>query len=109
MAALTEGQLVTLRRQVGSSPTDGELQLIFDRVGSLTETAREVLEIRLANLRAEPTSFTVPGEYSQDTSGQIKALDAQLAKLGDLDNTDPVDDAAAEPTVRVVRAARTRR
>lgn len=109
MAALTEAQLVTVRRQVGNKPTDAVVQATYDRTGTLTETVREILEIRVANLRAAPTSFSVPGEYSQDTAGQIKAIDALLAGLGDLDNTDPEDDAGGLPTVVVARARRSGR
>ena len=106
MAALTVDQLVTVRRRVGRQPVDAEIQTIYDRTGSLTETVREILEIRVADLRANPTSFTVPGEYSQDTAGQIKAIDAALLSLGDLDNEATEDDAVELPTVVIHHATR---
>lgn len=97
MADLTDEQLILLRRQVGGSPSDDDLQEAFDRLGDLAEVAREVLQIRLANLRAAPATFAVPGEYSQSTAENLRALEAQLAGLAQVG-----DLAAGAGQVRVV-------
>lgn len=102
MAVLTEDQVYALRRKVGDRPTDAELQAIYDRTGSLTETAREILETRLANFMADPANFSVPGEYSQGTEKNIDALTRALASLGDLD--DDIEDGL--PFLRIHRPSR---
>ena len=99
---LTEDQVQVLRRQVGDRPTTQELQDIYDRTGSLTATAREILEVRLANYQADPASFSVHGEYSQDTGTNIAALQKALAELGDLDSGD-------SSLLHLVRRTRVRR
>ncbi len=92
MPELSPAQLATLRRAVGTrKPTTPELQDIYDRTRSITDTAREVLEQRLADYLARPASMNIPGEYGEDSQANIKALQQQLAILGDLDDTDPVD------------------
>lgn len=81
--ALTSGQIVTIRRAVGDTPDDAALGAIFARNGgSVDDLILEVLEIRLANLKAAPDSFSVPGEYSQSTGKQIDALERELAARG---------------------------
>ena len=92
MEPLTEAQLAVLRRRVGDEPDDAGLQAIYDRTESLTETAREILEVRLANWRRQAASFNVAGEYSQDTSTNIKSVESALAHLGDLDSPETDDD-----------------
>jgi hypothetical protein len=80
MAALTVNQIAEIRDEVGDNPPDADLQGVYDRVGTLGGTIYSVLARRLANLRANPASFMVVGEYSQSTAANIKALEDQLAK-----------------------------
>ncbi len=80
--ALTEDQLVQIRRQVGNKPDDAALNAIFDRTLDLDELVLEVLETRLATLEASPASFTVVGEYAQDTGKNIDALKDKVSALG---------------------------
>jgi hypothetical protein len=79
---LSEDQLVSIRRHVGDQPDDAALNSIFDRVGDVDELVLEVLQIRLANLEANPTQFTVVGEYSQDSSKNLEALTAKVGSIG---------------------------
>jgi hypothetical protein len=81
--ALTQDQVITIRRAVGDTPDDAALEAIYARNGgSVGDLVLEVLERRLANLRAAPDSFSIPGEYSQSTKGQMDALEKQIAALG---------------------------
>lgn len=82
--ALSTADLKYLRTKVGSRepPTDADLQDGYDRLGILDAVAREILEIRLADLLADPASFSVSGEYSQDTSANIRELRETLGSLG---------------------------
>ena len=103
--SLSDAEIVAIRRRVGSVPDDTELNSIYDRTGSVTETAREVLELRLAELLRTPATFSVSGEYSQGTAENIKGLQQSLAELGDLDNDDPADDSLSTPVVTSVAAS----
>jgi hypothetical protein len=84
--ALTAEQIVTIRRQVGNSPDDAALNEAHDRLigedDPVAAVVLEILEIRLADLRRQPSSFSIPGEYSQSTDGNIRTLEAQIAALG---------------------------
>jgi hypothetical protein len=80
--ALTESQLIQIRRQVGSKPDDAALQSIYDRTADVDELVLEVLETRLADLVSAPAQFTVVGEYGQDTGKNIEALRAAVGTLG---------------------------
>lgn len=84
--ALTGEDLRYLHRNVGSSPADAELQTIYDAYFSdgytpytLDWVILDVLERRLADLVAAPTSFSVAGEYSQSTSSNLQPLRDQIA------------------------------
>lgn len=77
--ALSTDQVVYIRRQVGSSPPDADLQAIFDRTGDVDVLVLEILETRYADMLANPTSFSVSGEYSQSTGENLKALQKQIA------------------------------
>jgi hypothetical protein len=80
MATLTADQLAEIRDEVGDTPGDADLQETYTRVGTIGGTIYSTLSRRLANLMAAPSSFAVPGEYSQSTQANIQALQAQLAK-----------------------------
>lgn len=83
MAALTEDQLVEIRRQIGSAPDDATLQEIYDRTENTDELVLEVLETRYADWLRNPASYTIPGEYGETRSAeQIKALQQQIEGLG---------------------------
>jgi hypothetical protein len=82
----TEEDLLWIRRKIGSGepPTDEDLDDALTRLGDRAEVAREILDTRLAELRSQPTSVSVAGEYSRDTRGQIEAIERQLATDSDL-------------------------
>lgn len=80
MAELAAEQIEEIRDEVGDTPPDADLQAVYDRVESVGATIYSVLARRLANLRAAPASFSISGEYSQNTQANIAALEAQLAR-----------------------------
>ncbi len=82
MASLTLTEEKYLRTKVGSAVELADLQESYDRLGTLDGVAREILETRLADLLADPASFSVPGEYSQDTRANIESIQKLLATLG---------------------------
>src|SRR4051794_24163475 len=76
--------LVWVRNQIGDKtpPTDTELHGRYDVPGDRLLVVKEVLDRRLSNLLADPASFSVSGEYSQDTRTNVDALKAKLDALG---------------------------
>lgn len=87
--ALTANQLAAMRRELGATePTDGELEVIFARLGNAGAVVLEVLETRLATFASEPAQFSLSGVYSQDTGTNITTLREQLDRLrGSLDSS----------------------
>lgn len=79
--ALTAGQIIAIRREVGSEPDDVALNLAYDRLGSTGLVALEILETRYADLVSSPAQFTVFGEYGQNTSQNLIDLRMQLERL----------------------------
>lgn len=82
MTTLTLEQEKYLRTKVWSAVELSVLQESYDRHGDLDAVAREILETRLADLLADPASFNVVGEYSQDTRTNIENIQTVLGTLG---------------------------
>lgn len=82
---LTADQLATLRDEIGDTepPSDDDLNAIWTRKGeSLTQTVLGVLGKRLATLASGGAlSFTVVGEYSENSGSNIGALERQIARI----------------------------
>lgn len=104
---LSAEQTVELRSHIGTAdpPAQADLDARYERLGSIAAVAVEVLRERLANFLAQPAEFDVDGDYSQDVSANIKALQA---KLGELTPLIPSAAPAALSTGRLVRANRLR-
>ncbi len=81
--ALSSDQLASIRDEIGTAepPTTADLDVIYDRVSGLVGVVRAVWAQRLANLLAEPATFSVSGEYSQSTSANIEAIRKRLSEL----------------------------
>lgn len=74
-----EGQVAQLQAELGTTLDYDDLTARYERLeGSVDAVITEVLRIRLADINAGPTTFAVPGEYSQDATAQQKALQARL-------------------------------
>ncbi len=80
--ALTETDLAYLRSELGTEIDEGNLEDRHDRLGSVTAVALEVIRERLATVLANPTSFTIPGVYSETRNdATVKALQDQVTRL----------------------------
>ncbi len=79
--ALTAGQIIAIRREIGSEPDDATLNAAYDRLGTLGLVALEILETRYADLVSSPAQFTVFGEYGQNTGQNLIDLRGQLERL----------------------------
>jgi len=76
------GTLLAIRRWVGTSPDDTDLNARWDRLGNVEQTALEVLETRRADMVAGGRSFSVSGFYSQGSTAEaVKSLDDDIARL----------------------------
>jgi hypothetical protein len=103
MAALTVVDLAYLHAQLGTDADEDDLQERYDRLGTTAGVVREVLQQRLADLLVTPAQFAVPGEYTQGTGENIKALQAQLAELGGVDGTASLEVRVLPPPPRRLR------
>lgn len=81
--ALSADQLLILRAELGDAvpPTDETLDQLYTLRGGLVGVVRHVWQGRLANLINNPASFSVSGEYSQNTAANIAAIQRRLLEL----------------------------
>lgn len=88
--ALTDDQRAYLDSKIGPGYDEADIEVRLVRLNTVAAVVREVLEIRLATLISQPSSFTVPGEYSQDTRENIKVLREALrdAKADEIAGSD---------------------
>jgi hypothetical protein len=88
-------EVAQLQAELGTSLDYDDLAPRYERLEhDLDAVITEVLRIRLADINAGPTSFTIPGEYGQDATAQQKALQARLG----------LDDGAAQSIVQIARS-----
>lgn len=83
MAILTDDQLRTIRDEVGSSPTENDLQDLWDALGSTTAVALAVLRPRLADALAAAASgsLSIAGAISVGAPAQPTMLLEQIQRL----------------------------
>lgn len=79
---LTPYQVEAIRDEIGTAepPTVADLDALYSRLGTLGAVIYTVLSRRLADLRAAPSTFAIPGEYSQSTAANVAALERQVAR-----------------------------
>ena len=102
--ALTEDEIVRVRRFVGDDPPDDDLNAIYLRHETLKGTVLEILEIRRSNLLASPLSFSVVGEYGQNARYNVEFIQKMIDDIrsGRLDPDN--DDLEADTSVVSVTA-----
>jgi hypothetical protein len=86
MATMTEQNLREVRAEVGSSPSDDDLQDLWEALtGSVPAVALAVLRPRLADARAAAADggFTISGALGTTAPAAtvLAQLDAQIARL----------------------------
>lgn len=77
--ALTTEQQVFFRRKLGSNVDLADAETRLTRLSDEWLVVVEVLEERLSTLVATPASFSIPGDYSQDTRDNIRLVERALA------------------------------
>ena len=88
---MTPEDLAAIRALIGSKtpPTDADLTLAFDRLGSVNAVALEVLEGRYADLISSPAKWAVEADFSVDNTETIKHLAGVIADIKGRLNTAP--------------------
>lgn len=83
MAAMTDQQVRDIRAEVGSSPSDDDLQELWDVLGNVPAVALAVLRPRMADAltAAAQGSATIPGAITVGAPAQPTLLAAQIARL----------------------------
>lgn len=85
--SLSFADLAAIRARIGAAtpPTDTDLAVAFDRLGSADAVALEVMRGRYADALAGPAKWSVEGDFSIDNTATIAALSRQVAALeGDI-------------------------
>jgi hypothetical protein len=77
----TDAEVAQLQSELGSTLDLDDLAVRYRRLGSVDAVILEVLRIRLADARERPTSFTIPGEYSEDRAATFKSLSDRVGAL----------------------------
>ena len=85
--ALVDSDYINLRRYVGSSRTESEIDDAFERLGSLRLVALEFLEIVIADFLVNPLQFNIVSEYGQNASNNIQWLYKMRAEVTAADDT----------------------
>jgi hypothetical protein len=92
-----------LRAWTGSLPDREELEERWRLAGeSVYRAALAILRERRADLLASPARWAVEGDYSQDSSGNLAQLNAQIAQLETLAE-DPAATSSALTVSYMVR------
>ena len=79
--ALTTEQVAYFKTKLGSTIDQVDLEERLLRLGTQEQAAVEALDQKVADLLNKPASFSVPGEYTEDRSANIKALTAQAESI----------------------------
>lgn len=85
--SLSDADLQLVRDEIGTAtpPTDGELDLLHDEVGSWPAVALRILRRRRSALvSGGVTSVSVPGVISVGLSANLASLDGQIRRLEQL-------------------------
>lgn len=98
--ALTPEELLSVRAEVGTGPTDLQLDALHDVLGSPEAVAQHVITTRLTDLRSRPARTEWVGDTTEDWGDNIKALERQVADLASRTGTSDV------PTGQLVRRRR---
>lgn len=71
-----------VREWVGSLPEDGDIEdALVRHDDDAKRAALAILRVRRADLVASAAKWAVDGDYSQDATANIKALDAVIGRL----------------------------
>lgn len=82
--ALSQAQLSSLRGYVGDTPTDAELDALYDLHQSVEVVAHLVLSQRLQTMQADALRVDLQGDITEDWTENYKALERTVARLAPL-------------------------
>lgn len=61
MAVLTDDDIAAIKSWVGSDWSESDIEDRFDRLENTDDVVLEILNTQIADLAAQPSSFSVPG------------------------------------------------
>jgi hypothetical protein len=80
MAVLTDDDIAAIHAWVGSEWSDSDIEDRFDRLEDVDEVILEILNQQIADLAAQPSSFSVPG-LSISNGQNMLSLEATLKRF----------------------------
>jgi hypothetical protein len=106
MGVLSTADQRLIRGYVGTDtpPSDSQLAVMLERIGSAAGVALEVLRTRYADLLSQPASFSIAGEYSQSTGENIRSMEKLIAQVEALAASDGVETGFTVGVVDLVRS-----
>lgn len=108
---MTGDELAAIRSHIGTRqpPRDVDLAAAFARLGTVEAVALEVVRGRLADMRARPAKFQADGDFAEDFTANLAALERQEASLATAVATGGAAGAPGFVTVGHIRRDRARR
>lgn len=108
---MDETDLIRIRAWIGQAepPTDAELGVLLDNLGTPKAVVEAVLTGRLSDVLAAVAKWDIDGDYSQDETARISGLQKLIAKLDrkkpDLSGDEPlpVADGGSGRVLKLVR------
>ncbi|WP_435058513.1 hypothetical protein [Streptomyces sp. bgisy060] len=98
---MDDASLRWLLATLGPATDTTDLETRYARLHALRAVALEVLRERRAALLAQPLKVTLTGVVSVDTSGNVAALDRQIAELEDPATPVPGEGTPGDPDAPV--------
>lgn len=79
---MAQSDVSKVREWVGSGVDASDIaDALAEHDGDTDRAALAILRLRRADMVMEAAKFAVAGDYSQDATANIKALDAQIGRL----------------------------
>lgn len=83
LPAVDASVVLEIRARIGSAspPSDTDLMLSYETLGTVDKVVLGVLETRLSSLLSKPAKYTIEGDSSFDYSANLQALQREVAAL----------------------------
>lgn len=81
---MTADELAAIREHIGTAdpPSDDDLDVLWERLGTVEAVALAVLRGRLADMQARPAVLKVDGDHSEDWTKNLDLLTKKIGTLG---------------------------
>lgn len=81
---MTADELAAIREHIGSDepPSDADLDVLWERLGSVEAVALSVLRSRHAEMLARPAKLDVDDDHTEDWTKNLDVLSKKISSLG---------------------------